>query len=175
NVLKCIYQENEFADDFMDVLNDEESLPEVSLDDMNVDEQEEKLIDTVKKSDMKTNYVLRSGKERKKRLVMALESPFGQQPPTTPVSPKRISRNVNCDFIMPPDFEEHIDLWVDLMWCFRKPDTDWAMVSPLFLPCTLGGNMIDCYSNSVRYPIAWRDVEKVYFSVNEPNRNWCLA
>nr|GFD42610.1 hypothetical protein [Tanacetum cinerariifolium] len=114
------YQENEFADDFMDVLNDEESLPEVSLDDMNVEEQEEKLIDTVKaqsnksdyvnvvtddykpclasvfahvkkerkKSDMKTNYVLRSGKERKKRLVMALESPFGQQPPTTPVSPK---------------------------------------------------------------------------------------
>ncbi|GKD36588.1 hypothetical protein Tco_1252097, partial [Tanacetum coccineum] len=39
--------ENEFADDFMDVLNDEESLPKVSLDDMNVDEQEEKLIDIV--------------------------------------------------------------------------------------------------------------------------------
>ncbi|GJU13443.1 TATA-binding protein-associated factor BTAF1 [Tanacetum coccineum] len=29
-------RENEFADDFMDVLNDEESLPKVSLDDMNV-------------------------------------------------------------------------------------------------------------------------------------------
>ncbi|GJZ77173.1 hypothetical protein Tco_0641845 [Tanacetum coccineum] len=39
--------ENEFADDFMDVLNDEESLPKVSLDDMNVDEYKEKLIDTV--------------------------------------------------------------------------------------------------------------------------------
>ncbi|GJS81303.1 hypothetical protein Tco_0747844 [Tanacetum coccineum] len=117
-------RENEFADDFMDVLNDEESLPKVSLDDMNVDEQEEKLIDTVKviyyllgftrmskkrkKSDMKTNYVLRSTKERKKRLAMALESPFGQQPPTTPVPPKRISRSVNCDFILPPDFEEDV-------------------------------------------------------------------
>ncbi|GKB81008.1 hypothetical protein Tco_0947903, partial [Tanacetum coccineum] len=38
--------ENEFANDFIDVLNDEESLSKVSLDDMNVDEQEEKLIDT---------------------------------------------------------------------------------------------------------------------------------
>ncbi|GJY26037.1 hypothetical protein Tco_0400763, partial [Tanacetum coccineum] len=35
--------ENEFVDDFIDVLNDEESLPKVSLDDMNVDAQEEKL------------------------------------------------------------------------------------------------------------------------------------
>ncbi|GJV22211.1 hypothetical protein Tco_1371231 [Tanacetum coccineum] len=59
-----------------------------------------------KKSDMKTNYVLRSVKERKKRLAMALESPFGQQPPTTPVPLKRISKSVNCDFILPPDFEE---------------------------------------------------------------------
>ncbi|GKF54334.1 hypothetical protein Tco_0161244, partial [Tanacetum coccineum] len=92
----------------MDVLNDEESLPKDFLDDMNVDEQEEKLIDTVKvesnkseyvnvvtddykpclasvfaqvkkkrkKSDIKTNYVLRSVKERKKRLAMTLESPL---------------------------------------------------------------------------------------------------
>ncbi|GJW26979.1 hypothetical protein Tco_0040790, partial [Tanacetum coccineum] len=132
--------ENEFADDFMDVLNDEESLPKVSLYDMNVDEQEEKLIDTVKaqsnksdydnvvtddykpclasvfaqvkkerkKSDMKTNYVLRSAKERKKRLAMALESSFGQQPPTTPVQPKRTSRSVHYDFILPPNFEEDV-------------------------------------------------------------------
>ncbi|GJS58842.1 transposase, MuDR, MULE transposase domain protein [Tanacetum coccineum] len=70
---------------------------------------------------------------------------------------------------------QHIDLWVDLMWCFRQPDVDWAMVSPHFLPCTLGGNMIDCYSNGVRYPVVWRDVKKVYFPVNEPKRHWCLA
>ncbi|GJQ90396.1 putative reverse transcriptase domain-containing protein [Tanacetum coccineum] len=206
------------------------------------------------------HYSLRSAKERKKRLAVALESPFGQQPPTTPVPPKRISMSVNCDFILPSDFEEdvsgqpkmrsinelmtmevfvkaclpqnckkdkvslpdglaeylqmkdppnyqfpwgyrdipvdrefwlvlacldkskqgwlkdsHIDLWVDLMWCFRQPDANWVMVSPHFLPCTIGGNMIDCYSNGVRYPVAWRDVEKVYFSVNEPKRHWCLA
>nr|GEW08448.1 phospholipase-like protein [Tanacetum cinerariifolium] len=132
--------ENEFADDFMDVLNDKESLPKVSLDDMNVDQQEEKLIDTVKaqsnksdyvnvitdeykpclssvfcpgqkkrkKSYMKTNDVLRSAKERKKRLAMALESPFGQQPPTTLVPPKHISRSVNYDFILHPDFEADV-------------------------------------------------------------------
>nr|GEV70312.1 ulp1 protease family, C-terminal catalytic domain-containing protein [Tanacetum cinerariifolium] len=130
-------QENKFADDVMDVFNGEESLHKVSLDDMNVDEQEEKLIDIVKlvflpiskkrkKSHMKTNYVLRYVKERRKRLAMTLESPFSQQPPTTPVQPKR-------------------------------------------------GNMIDCYSNSIRYPVVWRDVEKVYFLVNEPKRHWCLA
>ncbi|GKC17545.1 hypothetical protein Tco_1014327 [Tanacetum coccineum] len=245
-------EENEFFNDFMDVLNDEESLPKVSLDDMNVDEQEEKLIEPVKVIYYLLGFTRMSTKERKKRMAMALESPFGQQPPTTPVPPKRISRSVNCDFILPLDFEEpkmrsineiltievfvetaklqkekvslpdglaeylqmkepsnyqfpwgyqdihvdrefwlvlacldkskqgwlkdfHIDLWVDLMWCFRQPDVDGAMVSSHFLPCTLGGNMIDCYSNGVRYPVAWRDAEKVYFSVNEPKRNWCLA
>nr|GFC22406.1 phospholipase-like protein [Tanacetum cinerariifolium] len=47
--------------------------------------------------------------------------------------------------------------------------------SPHFLTCTLGGSMIDYYSNGVRYPVAFRDVEKVYFSVNEPKKHWCLA
>ncbi|GJU98962.1 phospholipase-like protein [Tanacetum coccineum] len=135
--------ENEFDDDFMELLNDEESLPKVSLDDINVDEQEEKLIDTVKVESNKSEYI-----------------------------------NVVTDDYKPclaSVFAQHIDLWVDLMWCFRQPDADWAMVSPHFLPCTLGGNMIDCFSNGVRYPVAWRDVEKVYFPVNEPKRHWCLA
>ncbi|GJZ17796.1 hypothetical protein Tco_0553919, partial [Tanacetum coccineum] len=98
--------ENEFADDFMDVLNDEESLPKVSLDDINVDEQEEKLIDTVKVIYYLLGFTCMSAKEIKKRLAMALESPFGQQPPTTPVPPKHISSSVKCDSILPPDFEE---------------------------------------------------------------------
>ncbi|GJY02804.1 phospholipase-like protein [Tanacetum coccineum] len=38
-----------------------------------------------------------------------------------------------------------------------------------------GGSMPDYYSNGVRYPVAWRDVEKVYFPVNEPKKHWCLA
>ncbi|GJW90039.1 NLP3-like protein [Tanacetum coccineum] len=37
---------DEFADDFMDVLNDEESIPNYSLDDMKLQDEEEKLIST---------------------------------------------------------------------------------------------------------------------------------
>nr|GEZ61489.1 hypothetical protein [Tanacetum cinerariifolium] len=37
---------DEFADDFMDVLNDEESIPNCSLDDMKLQDEEEKLIST---------------------------------------------------------------------------------------------------------------------------------
>ncbi|GKD25542.1 phospholipase-like protein [Tanacetum coccineum] len=69
----------------------------------------------------------------------------------------------------------HLDLWVDLMWYFRDPDADWAMVSPHFLPSIPGGSMRDYFFNGVRYPVAWRDVEKVYFPVNEPKKHWCLA
>ncbi|GJZ52227.1 reverse transcriptase domain-containing protein, partial [Tanacetum coccineum] len=213
------------------VLNDEESLPKVSLDDMNVDEQEEKLIDTVKviyyllgftrqkkrkKSVMKTNYVLRSAKERKKRLAMALETPFGQQPTTTPVPPKRISRSVNCDFILPLDFKEPkmrsinelitMEVFVEQLsrpqnckkdkvsmpdglaeylqmedppnyhfpWGYRDITVDREF-------CTLIYGWISCgvLDNPTQigpwYPVAWRDVEKVYFPVNEPKRHWCLA
>ncbi|GJR71037.1 phospholipase-like protein [Tanacetum coccineum] len=231
----------------------EESLPTVSLDDINVDEQEEKLVDTVKvesnkseyvnvvtddykpclasvfaqvkkkrkKSDIKTNYVLRSVKERKKRLAMALESPFGQQPPTTPVPPKFISRSVNCDFILPPDFEEDVsgqpkmrsinelmtmEVFVEQLsrpqnckkdkvsmpdglaeylqmedppnyrfpWGYRDITVDREF-------CTLIYGWISCgvLDNPTQigpwYPVAWRDVEKVYFPVNEPKRHWCLA
>ncbi|GJY42193.1 phospholipase-like protein [Tanacetum coccineum] len=273
---------DEFADDFMDVLNDEESIPNYSLDDMKLQDEEEKLISTLapvnhqqtfeyqdlskksqyvnavkedyktclgmmfanvkakrKKCGIERNYVFRSVKEIKKRLAMSSDSPFGQQVTTTPAPPKTISRSVNGDFIAPLEFLEqlsrphnfikdkvtlpdgfsdfikmqdppeyrfpwgyrdivvdrefwlvlacldnikqgwlkdsHLDLWIDLMWYFREPDADWAMVSPHFLTCTLGGSMIDYYSNGVRYPVAWQDVEKVYFLVNEPKKHWCLA
>ncbi|GKE48734.1 hypothetical protein Tco_1479992, partial [Tanacetum coccineum] len=49
-----------------------------------------------------------SAKERKKRLAVTLESPYGQKLPTTPVPPKRISLSVNCDFILSSDFEEDV-------------------------------------------------------------------
>ncbi|GJT64535.1 phospholipase-like protein [Tanacetum coccineum] len=101
---------DEFADDFMDVLNDEESIPNYSLDDMKLQDEEKKLISTPtldqsnksqyvnvvtndykpclasvfanvkakkKKCGIERNYVLRSIKERKKRLAMALDSSFG--------------------------------------------------------------------------------------------------
>ncbi|GJU63893.1 phospholipase-like protein [Tanacetum coccineum] len=145
-----------------------------------------------KKCGLERNYVLRSVKERKKRLAMSLDSPFGQQATTTPAPPKTISRSINGDFIAPPEFLEDVSgepkmrsinelmtlevfVEIDLMWYFKEPDADWAMASPYFLTCTLGGSMIDYYSNGVRYPVAWRDVEKVYFLVNEPKKHWCLV
>ncbi|GKA52762.1 phospholipase-like protein [Tanacetum coccineum] len=56
-----------------------------------------------------------------------------------------------------------------------RTGADWAMVSPNFSPSILGGTMPDYYFNGVRYPVAWSDVKKVYFSVNEPKKHWCLA
>ncbi|GJS45360.1 phospholipase-like protein [Tanacetum coccineum] len=197
----------------------------------------------------KKPLVLRSVKDRKKRLAMSMDSSFGQQATTTPSLPKKypgdvvlgrslnvdpinelmtlevfveqLSRPHNCirdkvtlpdgfsDFIKmqdPPEYrfpwgyrdivvdrefwlvlacldnikqgwlkDSHLDLWIDLMWYFKEPNADWAMVSPHFLTCTLGGSMIDYYSNGVRYPVAWRDLKKVYFLVNEPKKHWCLA
>nr|GEX40583.1 phospholipase-like protein [Tanacetum cinerariifolium] len=142
---------DEFADDFMDVLNDEESILNCSLDDMKLQDEEEKLISTPvhvnhqqvnefidvhkdktnvlqenmkkikkpclgmvfanvkakrKKCGIERNYVLRSVKERKKRLAMSLDSLFGQQATTTLAPPKTISKSVNGDFIAPPEFLE---------------------------------------------------------------------
>ncbi|GKB86952.1 hypothetical protein Tco_0959224, partial [Tanacetum coccineum] len=155
---------DEFADDFMDVLNDKERIPNYSLDDMKLQDEEEKLISTLahvnhqqvdefidvhedkttvlqenvkdlsnksqyvnmvkednktclgmvfanvkakrKKCDIERKYVLKSVKERKKRLAMLLVSPFGQQATTTPAPPKTISRSVNGNFITPPEFLE---------------------------------------------------------------------
>nr|GEW80295.1 hypothetical protein [Tanacetum cinerariifolium] len=59
-----------------------------------------------KKCGVERNYVLRSVKERKKRLAMSLDSSYGQQATTTPALPKIISQSVNGDFIMAPEFKE---------------------------------------------------------------------
>ncbi|GKA49032.1 phospholipase-like protein [Tanacetum coccineum] len=232
---------DEFADDFMDVLNDEESIPNYSLDDMKLQDEEEKLISTPapvnhqqvdelidvhedkttvlqenvkdlsnksqyvnvvkedykpclgmvfanvkakrKKCGIERNYVLRSVKERKKRLAMSMDSLFGQQATTTPAPPKIISRSVNGDFIAPPEFLEDVS-GEPKMRSINELMTLEVFVEQLSRPhnCirdklieSSGGLMIDYYSNGVRFPVAWRDVEKVYFPVNEPKKNWCLA
>ncbi|GJT43030.1 phospholipase-like protein [Tanacetum coccineum] len=249
---------NEFRDDYMSVLNDEEMIPNVSSDNMKfqhekgnfpvkdtplepqpidelIDAQKDttnllpenvksKYVNVVKadykppletvfaanikskkkKCGLQKNYVLRSIQERKKRLAMALGSPYGQLGTTTPAPPKTRSMTSIVDTVVSPEFEvnlswpdgckkdkpvltkskkrkkgwlgdSHLDVWVDLMWSFREPDADRAMVSPFFLPCILGGSMHDYFSNGVMYPVPWRNVEKVYFLVNEPERHWYLA
>ncbi|GKB82273.1 hypothetical protein Tco_0949168, partial [Tanacetum coccineum] len=126
---------DEFADDFMDVLNNEESILNYSLDDMKLQDEEEKLISTLapinhqrvdelidvhvdktivlQENVMKSSfftyfYSYVSVKERKKRLAMSLDSPFGQQATPTLAPPKIISKSVNGDFIVPPEFLEDV-------------------------------------------------------------------
>nr|GEW16499.1 hypothetical protein [Tanacetum cinerariifolium] len=198
---------DEFRDDYMSVLNDEEMIPNVSLDDMKFSSDYKPPLETVfaanikskiKKSGLQKNYVLRSIQDRKKRLATPLGSLYGQLGTTTPTPPKTRSMTSIRDTIVTPKFEEisgqpkirslnefltlqvfvenlsrpdeckkdnlacldlakkgwlgdsHLNLWVDLMWSFREPDADWAMVGPYFLPCILGGSMHDYFPNGVR-------------------------
>ncbi|GJZ38769.1 hypothetical protein Tco_0585332 [Tanacetum coccineum] len=34
---------------------------------------------------------------------------------------------------------EHLDIWSDLMWKFRQPDDDWAIVGPYFYALVMRG------------------------------------
>ncbi|GJX54965.1 transposase, MuDR, MULE transposase domain protein, partial [Tanacetum coccineum] len=194
----------DFTNDYIDVLNDEETMPNYSLDDMKLEDEEEKLIATpapvnhqhvdelVDVYEDRTTVLQVNVKYVnvvKDNYKPCLASVFSNVKPkrknratTTPAPPKTRSMSVNGDCIAALEFEEdvfgepkmrlinelmtlevfveHLDLWVDLMWYFRDPDAEWAMVSPHFLPRILGGSMIDYFSNGVRYPVAWRDVEK---------------
>nr|GEV39568.1 hypothetical protein [Tanacetum cinerariifolium] len=155
---------DEFQDDYMSVLNDEEMIPNVSLDDMKFQHEEENLpvkdtplehqlvdelidaqkdttnllpenvkdeinkskymnvvkadykphLETVfaaniksqkKKCGIQKNYVLRSIQEGKKRLAMALGSPYGQLGTTTTASSKTRSMTSIRDTIVAPEFE----------------------------------------------------------------------
>ncbi|GJS04491.1 hypothetical protein Tco_0320999 [Tanacetum coccineum] len=156
----------DFSDDYMNVLNDDELVPNYSLDDMKFQDEEDNLtvkerpvehqpvdefIDVqkdkttllqenvkdqsnkpkyvnvvkddykpplasafacakskTKKCGIRKNYVLTSVKERKKKLAMALDSPFGQQGTTTPTLPKTRSMSSIGDTIVAPDFEEEV-------------------------------------------------------------------
>nr|GEU40170.1 phospholipase-like protein [Tanacetum cinerariifolium] len=123
---------DEFTDDFMNVLNDEESIPNYSLDDMKLQDEEKKLIFTPAhawflpmskqrgRSGIERNYVLRSVKERKQRMAMSLDSPFSQQVTTTPAPPKIISKSVNEDYIAPPEF-------IEVYFLVNEPKKHWCL------------------------------------------------
>ncbi|GKC60205.1 phospholipase-like protein [Tanacetum coccineum] len=56
---------------------------------------------------LRPNYLLRSAKDRKKKLAMDLKPPFGQQSATTSVPKKRKSMIVKTEVIVPPfDLED---------------------------------------------------------------------
>ncbi|PWA64404.1 phospholipase-like protein [Artemisia annua] len=54
-------------------------------------------------------------------------------------------------------------------------NADWTLTGSLFAKHIMDGEMYAHYSNGTDYPVHWRDVEKVYFPVNEPEKHWCLA
>ncbi|GJW89962.1 phospholipase-like protein [Tanacetum coccineum] len=56
--------------------------------------------------------------------------------------------------------DHHLDLWIDLMWSFRPPEVDWAIISPHFSTCMLSKIMPDYFSNGHMYPLPWQAVEK---------------
>ncbi|PWA80523.1 hypothetical protein CTI12_AA196960 [Artemisia annua] len=71
--------------------------------------------------------------------------------------------------------DQHLDIWVDLMWRFRPPKADWAMASPFFSSQLLDGSVRTFYGNGKRYPVPWSNVEKVYFTLNVPKDHFLLA
>nr|GEU31408.1 hypothetical protein [Tanacetum cinerariifolium] len=121
-----------FTNDYMSVLNDEEMMQNYSLDDMKFQHEEDNLtvketpvehqpidelidgqkdttsllqenIKKKKKCGIRKNYVVRF-KEIKKRLAMALDSPFGQQGTATLALPKTRSISSIIDTIVALEF-----------------------------------------------------------------------
>ncbi|GJR42646.1 putative reverse transcriptase domain-containing protein [Tanacetum coccineum] len=134
----------------------------------------------------------------KKKPGVALQSPYEQQQSTTPPLAKR--RTITSQILelikFPNEFDgeeqdklesteffgelispilEHLELWVELLWQFRAPDADWAIVGPHFCPTILGGGMHIYHSNAKRGHVPWTDVEKVYFPLKKPEVHWAFA
>ncbi|GJY55450.1 phospholipase-like protein [Tanacetum coccineum] len=71
--------------------------------------------------------------------------------------------------------DDHLDVWIDLLWRFRPAKVDWAIVGPHFCPSILFGQMPLFYASNKRYLIPWSDVEKVYIPLNNPKTHWALG
>ncbi|GJX18050.1 phospholipase-like protein [Tanacetum coccineum] len=71
--------------------------------------------------------------------------------------------------------DDHMNVWIDLLWRFRPANADWSIVGPHFCPSILSGQMPLFYASNKRYPVPWSDVEKVYIPLNNPKTHWALA
>nr|GEX20024.1 phospholipase-like protein [Tanacetum cinerariifolium] len=71
--------------------------------------------------------------------------------------------------------DDHIELWVWYMWHFKQSCDHWSVVSCYFLTLLFQDSMPLSYATDEIYPLAWRDVEQVFISINEPKRHWSLA
>nr|GEU64888.1 phospholipase-like protein [Tanacetum cinerariifolium] len=66
---------------------------------------------------LRPNYVLRSAKIRKKKMVMSLKSPLQLS----------FSQKERQGYLRTAT-NSHLNLWIDLMWSLRLPKADWAIV-----------------------------------------------
>ncbi|GJT18655.1 phospholipase-like protein [Tanacetum coccineum] len=148
-----------------------------------------------KKCGVERNYMLWSVKERKKRLAMSLDSPYGQQATTTPAPPKTRSqsergfhslkiRSINELMTLevfaeqlsrPHNFKKEKVTLPDGFTKFLK------MQDPLEYRFLWGYQDI-AVTRAFWLVLACLDPAKdgwlhdnVYFPVNEPKKHWCLA
>ncbi|GKE34320.1 phospholipase-like protein, partial [Tanacetum coccineum] len=151
---------------------------------------------------LRPNYVLRSAQIRKKKLAMAVKPPFGQQSATTP-APKKIKSQIpKTEVIVPPfvlenlsrpddcksdkvtvpeymsEFITNKDL-PEYRFPWGKQDIVVGRSFWLSLSCLNSGktgwlNDHIIFQMDI-YPLPCIAVEKVYFPVNEPKKQWCLA
>ncbi|GKD53713.1 phospholipase-like protein [Tanacetum coccineum] len=70
--------------------------------------------------------------------------------------------------------DRHLDAWFELMWSFRLTDADWAIASSYLCGFVMRGDIPGWVCNGVRHPVIWADMEQVFFSINEPNKHYCL-
>ncbi|GJZ99912.1 phospholipase-like protein [Tanacetum coccineum] len=144
-----------YDDDYMSVFNDEVQPAKSSLNDLEL-QQEPDIVDV-------KDGILEQQANADKGKTIVIQETVGVKVEEQP----SLGRGWLTD--------QHLDVWIDLMWSLRPPEADWAIVSPHFSTCILNGMMQDYFSNGHMYPLPWIAVEKVYFPVNEPKQHWCLA
>nr|GEV48784.1 hypothetical protein [Tanacetum cinerariifolium] len=71
--------------------------------------------------------------------------------------------------------DRHLDEWFELMWSFLPTDADRAIASSYLCGFVMRGDIPGWVCNGVTYPVMWADVEKVFFSINEPKKHYCLG
>nr|GEV63846.1 phospholipase-like protein [Tanacetum cinerariifolium] len=71
--------------------------------------------------------------------------------------------------------DDHLNVWIDLLWRFRPGNADWSIVGPHFCSSILSDQMPLFYASNKRYPVPWSDVEKVYIPLNNTKTYWALA
>ncbi|GJW20153.1 phospholipase-like protein [Tanacetum coccineum] len=190
-----------FEDDYMFMLNDEEKPVKSSLNDMELEQEPDKIV--VKQGILEQQPNAAKGK------TTILEETVGVKVEEKPslgrgLGPLKVKKK-NCQRALRPNYvlrsaqvrkkklamalkppfgqqsattpapKKKIQDYENRSYCAAFRFRDWAIVSPYFSTSILSGIMPDYFSNGHMYPLPWIAVEKVYFPVNEPKKHWCLA